>query len=400
MSAKAENVGKSAASQSKPLDGITVVSVEQAVAGPLCTLRLGDAGARVIKVEAPGGDRARYYDDAMGGTSACFAWLNRGKESAVLDLKTQDDMRLLRRMLAKADVFVQNLAPGASRRLGLGAAKLTREFPRLIVVDIMGYRSSSPHYQRRAYDMLVQAESGICAVTGTPETPSKVGISIADIGTGTHAYAAVLEALLERATTGRGRGVEVSMFDGMAEWMSIPLLHYEHMGVETGRYGLSHASVYPYRPYDCTDGSIVISIQSAAEWKRFCESVLGAPQLVDAPQFRDNMARVTNRDALDAEIAPAFAQSSCEQMIVRLDAAQIAWSRASTLDDLSKHAAMHRLAVELPDGSMAAMPHPAGRQIDDGRRVPTLGADTERVRMEFGEPDACPEAGELNRRSQ
>jgi crotonobetainyl-CoA:carnitine CoA-transferase CaiB-like acyl-CoA transferase len=366
-----------------PLEGVTVVSVEQAVAGPLCTLRLGDAGARVIKIEAPGGDRARYYDQAMGGTSACFAWLNRGKESVVLDLKAPDDLALVKRMIAAADVFVQNLAPGASARLGLGAAELTAEFPRLIVVDIMGYRSRSTYHDRRAYDMLVQSESGICAVTGTSETPSKVGISIADIGTGTHAYAAVLEALFERGRTGRGRAIEIAMFDGMAEWMSIPLLHYDYMDVETGRYGLSHASVYPYRPYDCKDGSLVISVQSTAEWTRFCQVVLQQPQLAEAPQFKDNMARVTNRDALDAVIAPEFGRSTSAEMIARLDAAQIAWSRVSTLSDLSNHPALHRVNVELPDGTAAKMPHPAGRQVANYRRVPPLGADTERLRAEF-----------------
>jgi crotonobetainyl-CoA:carnitine CoA-transferase CaiB-like acyl-CoA transferase len=385
----------------RPLDGVTVVSVEQAVAGPLCTLRLGDAGARVIKIEAPGGDRARYYDEAMGGTSVCFAWLNRGKESAELNLKSDADLALVKRMIARADVFVQNLAPGASARLGLGAAELTASNPRLIVVDIMGYGSGTPYAKRRAYDMLVQAESGICAVTGTPDTPSKVGISIADIGTGTHAYAAVLEALIERQATGRGRAIEISMFDGMAEWMSIPLLHYEYMGMEAGRHGLSHASVYPYRPYDCMDGSIVISVQSTAEWTRFCRDVLQRPEVAEVPQFKDNMARVMNREAVDAVIGPVFRRSACAEMIARLDAAQIAWSRVSTLQDLKVHGALSRTSVELPDGTVASMPHPAGRRIEDRRKVPLLGADTESLREEFaGDGLQIPERTNIERKSQ
>ncbi|MCS0502874.1 CaiB/BaiF CoA transferase family protein [Ancylobacter mangrovi] len=366
-----------------PLADILVVAVEQAVAGPLCTLRLGDAGARVVKVEAKEGDRARDYDTAMGSTSAAFGWLNRGKESVVLNLKEAGDLALVRSMLARADVFVQNLAPGASERLGLGAAQLTAEFPRLIVVDIMGYGRGTPYETKRAYDMLVQSESGICAVTGTPEVPSKVGISIADIGTGTNAYCAVLEALFERETTGRGQAIEVAMFDCMAEWMSLPLLHYDYMGVETARYGLSHASVYPYRPYHAADGDIVVSIQSTAEWTRFCATVLRRPELVRDPRFADNWARVQNRHALDGAVHEVFGSHSCEELIARLEEGQIAWARVSTLHDLSVHGALRRLDVEMPGGEHSRMPRPAGRPVPSGRKVPALGADTARVRAEF-----------------
>lgn len=368
-----------------PLSGILVVSVEQAVAGPLCTLRLGDAGARIIKIEAAEGDRARDYDTAMGSTSAAFGWLNRGKESVVLNLKDATDLSLVREMLKKADIFVQNLAPGASDRLGLGAAQLTAEFPRLIVVDIMGYGRDTSYAAKRAYDMLVQSESGICAVTGTDEVPSKVGISIADIGTGTNAYVAVLEALFEREKTGRGQAIEVAMFDGMAEWMSLPLLHYDYMGVETARYGLSHASVYPYRPYHCADGDVVVSIQSTAEWTRFCTTVLHAPQLAKDPRFIDNWARVKNRDELDAAIHDVFGTLNCDAIIERLEAAQNAWARVSTLHDLSQHPALRRVAVEMPGGEIAHMPRPAGRITPSGRKVPALGADTVRVREEFAQ---------------
>lgn len=373
-----------------PLGGILVVSVEQAVAGPLCTLRLGDAGARVIKIEASEGDRARDYDKAMGSTSAVFGWLNRGKESVVLNLKDASDLALVKAMLAKADVFVQNLAPGASDRLGLGAAALTAEFPRLVVVDIMGYGRGTPYAAKRAYDMLVQSESGICAVTGTPEVPSKVGISIADIGTGTNAYCAVLEALFERERTGRGQAIEVAMFDGMAEWMSLPLLHYEHMGIETARYGLSHASVYPYRPYHAADGDIVVSIQSTAEWTRFCTAVLERPELALDTRFIDNWARVQNRDALDDAVHEVFGAHSCEELIGRLEAGQIAWARVSTLHDLSVHGALRRIPVEMPGGEIAELPRPAGRIAPSGRKVPALGADTERLRAEFSADAAAP----------
>jgi itaconate CoA-transferase len=368
---------------SGPLSGLLVVSIDQAVAGPLCTMRLADAGARVIKIEAKEGDRARDYDKAMGSTSAAFGWLNRGKESVVLDLKDKNDLALVKAMLAKADVFVQNLAPGASDRLGLGAEALTAEFPRLVVVDIMGYGRGTPYAAKRAYDMLVQSESGICAVTGTPEVPSKVGISIADIGTGTNAYCAVLEALFERERTGRGQAVEVAMFDGMAEWMSLPLLHYEYMGVETARFGLSHASVYPYRPYHAADGDIVVSIQSTGEWVRFCSTVLRHPELAKDPRFIDNWARVQNREELDAAVHEVFGAHNCDELIERLEAGQIAWARVSTLRDLSVHGALRRLEVEMPGGEIASMPRPAGRLTPPGRKVPKLGADTERVRAEF-----------------
>ncbi|MCK0209958.1 CoA transferase [Starkeya koreensis] len=381
----------SAAAPPGPLDGILVVSIDQAVAGPLCTMRLADAGARVIKIEAGEGDRARDYDKALGSTSAAFGWLNRGKESVVLNLKDPGDLALAKAMLAKADVFVQNLAPGATDRLGLGAAQLLAEFPRLIVVDIMGYGRGTPYAAKRAYDMLVQSESGICAVTGTPDVPSKVGISIADIGTGTNAYCAVLEALLQRGRTGRGLAIEVAMFDAMSEWMSLPLLHYDYMGVETARYGLSHASVYPYRPYHCADGDIVVSIQSTAEWVRFCTAVLHLPDLAKDPRFIDNWARVQNRDALDAAVHEVFTPRSCEEMIARLEAGQIAWARVSTLHDLSVHPALRRIAVEMPGGERVEMPRPAGRPVASGSKVPVLGADSARIRAEFA-PGAAPAA--------
>jgi len=241
-----------------PLSGLLVVALEQAVAAPLCTVRLADAGARVIKIERAGGETARGYDSAVQGSSAYFTWLNRGKESAVLDLKGAD-LGLLYAMLARADVLVQNLIPGALARLGLTPEVLATRFPRLIAVSINGYGQDTAYAPMRAYDMLVQAESGLCAVTGTPDTPSKIGVSAADIATGMTAQAAVLEALIARGKTGLGQQIEIAMFDAMADWMTVPLLHYEQAGRETLRHGLSHASIYPYRPFACADGSLIVA---------------------------------------------------------------------------------------------------------------------------------------------
>jgi itaconate CoA-transferase len=371
---------------SGPLSGVLVVSIEQAVATPLCTVRLADAGARVIKIERPDGETARHYDGAVKGMSAYFVWLNRGKESVALDLKSKSDLALLHRMVASADVFVQNLAPGASSRLGLSSAELIAKFPRLIVADIVGYGQDTSYADMRAYDMLVQAESGICAVTGTPESPSKIGVSAADIATGMNAHAAILEALLSRERTGVGRAIEVAMFDGMADWMSVPLLHYEYAGRETGRYGLAHASIYPYRPYACQCGGVVIiAIQQNNEWSRFCSAVLRRPDLFSDERFTANAWRVANREALDAEIEPIFKAMDRDEAIRRLEDAQIAWAKLTEVRDLPAHPALRRMQVILPGGEQVAVPRPAGRepQVHAMPRVPALGADTERIRAEF-----------------
>jgi crotonobetainyl-CoA:carnitine CoA-transferase CaiB-like acyl-CoA transferase len=349
----------------------------------MCTVRLADAGARVIKIERSDGDTARHYDKAVKGTSAYFAWLNRGKESAVLDLKEADDLALVHRMVERADIFVQNLAPGAAGRLGLGAAELVARHPRLIVVDIVGYGQSTPYREMRAYDMLVQAESGLCAVTGPPDTPSKVGVSVADIATGMNAHAAILEALIARDRMGRGQAIEIAMFDGMADWMAVPLLHLEHEGRETARHGLSHASIYPYSPYACRDGEVVIAIQSPAEWQRFCRGVIERPDLCEDPRFADNPSRVRNRQLLDAELGPFFAGLTRDTAIARLEAHQIAWSRVSTVRDLSTHPALQRIDVPLPSGESFAPPRPAGRKTLEAGAVPALGAHTAAIRSEF-----------------
>ncbi|QOF75060.1 CoA transferase (plasmid) [Aminobacter sp. SR38] len=369
------------------LDNILVVAIEQAVAAPLATARLSDGGARVIKIERADGETARHYDRTVKGTSAYFAWLNRGKESAVLDLKNPQDLAVAHAMVARADVFVQNLAPGAAARLGLGGRDLIARHPRLIAVEIVGYGQDTSAKGMRAYDMLVQAESGLCAVTGTPEVPSKVGVSVADIATGMSAHAAILEALLERARTGKGKVIEIAMFDAVADWMTVPLLHLEHAGRETSRHGLSHASIYPYAPYCCKDGSIVISVQNPAEWKRFCNVVLERPELIDDPRFADNPARVRNRDALDAEIAPRFARLTLAQAMEQLERGDIAWGRISQLHELSVHPALRRIDGALPGGEAFTLPRPAGRTDNDApKRVPGLGEHSDAIRAEFGVP--------------
>ncbi|WP_420863065.1 CaiB/BaiF CoA transferase family protein [Algirhabdus cladophorae] len=369
----------------KPLSGLTVIAIEQAVAAPMCTVRLADAGARVIKIERPEGETARNYDTAVHGTSAYFAWLNRGKESAVLNLKTDPDRGLLDAMLAQADVLVQNLVPGALDRMGLTKDYIAQHFPRLISVSILGYGQETAYADMKAYDMLVQAESGLCAVTGTPEVPSKVGVSAADIATGMNAHALILEALIARGITGRGQSIEVSMFDGIADWMAVPLLHYEHGGIETGRFGLSHASIYPYRPFACNDGTVIVAVQNNHEWARLCDRVLGRPDLTTHDAFRTNAERVTNRALLDAEVDPIFASRSTADMITALTAGGIAYARYTGVSDLPDHPALRRTNVTLAGGQVVTMPRPAGRgpAFATGP-VPGLGEHTDAVRAEFG----------------
>ena len=355
------------------------------MAAPLCTVRLADAGARVIKIERPEGETARHYDSSVEGQSAYFVWLNRGKESAALDLKSAGDLALLHRMLAKADVLVQNLAPGAIDRLGLSAQAIAEKFPRLIAVSIVGYGQDTDYASMRAYDMLVQAESGLCAVTGTPETPSKIGVSAADIGTGMNAHAAILQALLVRGQTGCGRIIEISMFDGMADWMAAPLLHYERAADDRSlRPG---ACLYlPLSPYTCRDGvAIVIDIQQPSKWKRFCQSVAQRPDLADDMRFSTNPARVANRAALDAEIETIFASMNSVEAIRRLDAAQNAWGRVTGVRDLPDHKALRRIEVALPNGKTVTVPKPSIRSAPFATppKVPALGADTGRLRAEF-----------------
>jgi len=368
----------------KTLDGLLVISIEQAVAAPICTMRLADAGARVIKVEQQGGETARHYDNVVGGHSAYFASLNRGKESICLDLKTDDDQALLRRMLEKADVFVRNTGPGAMARMGLDGESLKALYPALITVDIVGYGQDTPYKEMKAYDLLVQAESGLCSVTGTKETPCKVGVSIADMGTGMNAYAAILEALIERARTGAGKALEIAMFDSMAEWMSVPLLQLECAGKTTARFGLAHASIYPYRPYPCEDGDVLIAVQNNAQWRKLCHTVLLLPELEDDQRFTSNARRVQNRDALDTIIVNVTGGLSVAKLVERLEKAGIAYARLSTLEDLTSHTALRRQTVVSGDTqSFLSVASPIPRFWDTPPKLPEIGEHTQSVRDQF-----------------
>jgi crotonobetainyl-CoA:carnitine CoA-transferase CaiB-like acyl-CoA transferase len=360
------------------LEGLLVVALEQAVAAPFCTRQLADAGARVIKLERAGGETARHYDRVVNGTSAYFAWLNRGKQSVVVDIKDAGDRALVERMVARADVFIQNNAPGAAARIGLDAAALVARYPALIAVDICGYGQSTDAREMRAYDMLVQAEAGLCAVTGTPDAMAKVGVSVADVATGMSAHAAILEALIARGRTGKGRALEIAMFDAIADWMAVPLLHFEHAGRITARYGIEHASIYPYAAFACCDGELMIAIQSPDEWRRLCAGVLGDP----APRFADNPLRVRHREELGAMIGARFARWNRSEAVAILEASRIAWGRVSGVDDLSRHAALRRTTVTV-DGVVVGLPRPPGRDEASGAAVPALDADGGEVRREF-----------------
>ena len=373
-----------------PLAGILVVSVEQAVAAPFATSRLADAGARVIKVERAEGDFARLYDHVVDGECAWFVWLNRGKESVVLDIKDAGDNALLHRIIARADVFVQNLAPGAAARAGFDSGALRERHPRLITCDISGYGESGPYAAMKAYDFLIQCESGIASVTGSPESASRVGVSVCDIGAGLNAYGAILEALHGRHRTGRGSGIRVSLFDGMADWMTVPLLHLEHGGKAPARTGLSHAMIAPYGAYPVGDGGqMVIAIQNEREWARFCEGILGDAALTTDPRFAGHPARLQNRPEMDALIVAAFARHDMESLAEALREAQIAFGRLNEVAGLSAHPQLRRARVETPAGPVEIVAPPARHGQGEGddrplRPVPALGAHSDAIRGEFG----------------
>jgi itaconate CoA-transferase len=369
-----------------PLEGLLVVSVEQAVAAPQCTCRLADAGARVIKVERPEGDFARDYDHVVHGESANFVWLNRGKQSVVLDLGKPDDKKLLEAMLARADVFVQNLKPGALAKLGFPVARLRKNYPRLICCAISGYGESGPYAQRKAYDLLIQAESGVSSVTGGPERPARVGVSIVDVAAGLNAYEAILEALIARAKTNEGTEISVSMFDAMAEWMTVPLLHGEG-GAPFKRVGLAHAAIAPYGAFKSRDGAdILIAIQNDREWRVLAEKVLGDSALASDPKFATNPKRVENRAETDAKVSADFARNDIETLMKKLESAGIAFARVNDWELLSKHAHLRRITVGAPSGPVT-MPAPAPMRAGQERTygpIPALGEHTKKIRSEFG----------------
>jgi crotonobetainyl-CoA:carnitine CoA-transferase CaiB-like acyl-CoA transferase len=373
-------------SPAKPLGGLLVVSLEQAVAAPYCSSRLADAGARVIKLERAEGDFARGYDRVVHGESTYFVWLNRGKESIAVDLKQPEDLALVKRMLAEADVFIQNLAPGAAGRLGLGHEALRKAHPRLITCDISGYGESGPYAEMKAYDLLVQAESGLASITGRPEGPGRVGVSVCDIACGMYAYQAVLEALLRRGRTGEGSALATSLFSGMADWMTVPLLHQDYGPGAPKRVGLNHPSIAPYGVYACKGGEeVVFSIQNEREWKRLVEEVLQRPEMLADARFADNTARVANRPALDAIIDEVFGALEREDLTRRLFAAAIAYGAVNTPADLSAHPQLHRVTVETPSGPVNLVAPPVevrGSDFDLGA-VPALDQHGAALRREF-----------------
>ncbi|MBM7053420.1 MULTISPECIES: CaiB/BaiF CoA-transferase family protein [Streptomyces] len=379
-----------------PLDGITVVAVEQAVAAPFATRQLADLGARVIKVERPdGGDFARGYDTAARGLASHFVWCNRGKESLAVDLKDPRGLAVVRELVAGSDVFVQNLAQGAAARLGLDAATLCTAHPRLVAVDISGYGAGGPYAHKRAYDMLVQCEAGLVSVTGTAEQPVKAGVPAADIAAAMYAFSGVLAALLRRATTGRGGPVEVSMLDALAEWMGHPLHQGMHGSAPPARTGLAHSVIAPYDAFATVDGEqVLLSVQNDREWRRLAEQVLGRPELAEDPDFATNAARTANRERTDGTVGRALACLTGEEALARLEAAGIACARLNTVADVAAHpqlAARDRWReVGSPVGPLRALLPPITLPGSEEARmgaVPALGEHTDALLRALGMTD-------------
>ncbi|MDA9054443.1 CoA transferase [Alphaproteobacteria bacterium] len=373
-------------SPSRDLDGLLVISLEQAVAAPYAASRLADAGARVIKVERPEGDFARGYDADANGHSSYFVWLNRGKESVALDLKQPDDLQIFKQMLSKADVFIQNLMPGALDRLGVSMADLRQADPRLITCDISGYGASGPFAQMKAYDFLVQAEVGLAQITGAPEEPGRVGVSICDIAAGMTAHAAILQALVARAKTGEGRAIEVSLFHALADWMNVPYLQHHYGGREIRRPGLHHPTIAPYGAYRCGDNRmLLISIQNEREWLRLCSDVLNQPDLPQNPKFDSNVHRVENRASLDAIMNGVFSQYSIDKIADKLQAAQIAFGRLNDMDVFTNHPQNRFVSVRTSAGDVQLLSPGAivNGVLPTLGEVPDLGQHSAAIRAEF-----------------
>ncbi|HZR70100.1 MAG TPA: CaiB/BaiF CoA-transferase family protein [Burkholderiales bacterium] len=380
----------------QPLAGVTVVTLEHAIAAPLATRHLADLGARVIKVERPGtGDFARGYDERVRGLSSHFVWTNRGKESLTLDLKHPEALGVLRRLvMERADVLVQNLAPGAAARLGLDHASLAPQKPGLIVCDISGYGADGPYRDKKAYDLLIQSEAGVLSVTGTPEEPVKTGISVADIAAGMYAYSNVLAALIERARTGRGRRIDVSMLESLVEWMSYPLYYAFDGASPPERTGARHATIYPYGPFPARDGAtVMLGIQNEREWAAFCDKVLARPELASDPRFASVPKRAAAREQLAPIIAAAFSRLSADELVRRLDGAQIANARVNDMRGVWAHPQLRARErwrdVDTPAGTVPA-PAPPGIPAEDARMdpVPALGEHTEAILRELGLDEA------------
>ena len=358
-----------------PLKGLTVIAVEQAVAAPFCSSRLADAGAHVIKIERPEGDFARGYDAAAKGQSSYFVWLNRGKDSVVVDLATPEGRKAMEELIANADVLLQNLKPGSMDKLGFTRERLRKDYPRLICCTITGYGDTGPYAHRKAYDLLIQAESGLASITGGPEGPSRVGVSIVDVATGAAAHAAILEALIGRSVTGEGADIRISMFDVMADWLTVPLLNAE-AGNEPKRMGLAHPSIAPYGVFRSKDGKdILISIQSEREWKVLCAKVLGNADLAADPRLVNGVERVRNRAFTDQTVSDIFGSLSRDELLKRLTDADIAFAEVNTMADLTTHPHLRRITVNTPNGEVS-YPAPAAIWVDAPRSygaVPGIG---------------------------
>lgn len=377
---------------SRPLEGITVVGLEQVIAGPFCTRQLADLGARVIKIERPGeGDAARGYDRTVKGLSSHFVWVNRSKESLALDVKHPRATEILERLLARADVFVQNLAPGAAERLGLGADRLRAKYPRLIWCGISGYGPAGPYAAKKAYDLLVQCETGLVSVTGTPQAPAKAGIPVADIAAGMYAFSSILAALIRRAREGSGATLDITMFESLGEWMGFPAYYTAYGGEPPPRSGAHHATIVPYGPFRAGDGrTVFLSVQNEREFARFCEVVLANAALADDPRFATGPARQANRAAMHAEIERVFAGLSSEEVLRRLEAADIANAELRDMRGFWTHpqldARVRRAAVGTPAGAIEALKPPFNLDRFEARMdaVPALGAHTRAILAELG----------------
>src|ERR1700760_3124424 len=358
-----------------PLEGIKVIAVEQAVAAPFCSSRLADAGANVIKIERPEGDFARGYDHAAKGQSSYFVWLNRGKDSMVVDLATKEGRDHLEQLIAGADVLLQNLKPGSMDKLGFSLERLTKDYPALVCCTITGYGHTGPYADRKAYDLLIQAESGLASITGGPDGPSRVGISVVDIATGATAHASILEALIARGRNGKGADIRISMFDVMADWLTVPLLNAE-AGNPPKRMGLAHPSIAPFGVFRSQDGKdILISIQSEREWKKLCADVLGQPDLPNDPRFSNMVERVRNRELTDKAVGDSFATLTRDQLLKRLSDSDIAFAEVNTMADLAVHPHLRRIEVDTPAGPVS-YPAPAAIVVDAPRHygaVPGIG---------------------------
>jgi itaconate CoA-transferase len=378
-----------------PLEGITIISIEQAVAAPFATRQLADLGARVVKIERPGeGDFARDYDETVRGMASHFVWLNRSKESLTLDLKHPEARQIVHQLLEDADVFIQNLAPGATERLGLGPEVLTQRYPRLIVCGVSGYGASGPYRDKKAYDLLVQCETGLVSVTGTLDIPSKVGISIADISAGMYAFTGILTALYQRERTGQGTAMEVSLFEALGEWMGYAAYFAAYGGTPPPRTGASHATIAPYGPFRAGDGKQVnLGLQNEREWARFCTMVLEQPEMATDPRFDSNARRVANREALHARIDAVFSQLTIDHVIARLDRAQIANARMNSMQEFWDHPQLQARErwreVGSPAGPLQALLPPVTMRDVEPRMdpIPALGEQTEQILRSLGYQD-------------